>query len=75
MQEYFGTMPWLALPYGKRQQRAQLAQHFGIKGIPALVLVENGVVVNANARSAVLQDHATGGAGFPWKGQEDAAGG
>lgn len=42
---------------------------------PGDSLGEKGVVINANARSAVLRDHATGGAEFPWRGQEDADGG
>ena len=65
-------MPWLALPFSKRKERAAAAARFGINGIPALVLLEGGKVVNANARSAVLADHPAGSQ-FPWRGQEDAA--
>jgi hypothetical protein len=72
MQEYHATMPWLALAFTKRQERAAASQRFGIQGIPALVLLEGGKVINRNARGAVLQDHPMG-TGFPWAGQEDAA--
>ena len=74
MQAYLGSMPWLALPYEKRQEREAAAQRFGIQGIPALVLLEGGNVINRNARGAVLKD-SPAGAQFPWAGQEDASGG
>ena len=74
IQAYHDSMPWLALPYAKRQERAAAAERFSIQGIPALVLLEGGKVINRNARGAVLQD-SPAGAHFPWAGQEDAAGG
>ena len=64
-------MPWLAVPYAARSAQAAMASRFKVLGIPALVLIENGEVINASARGAVMKDPL--GAGFPWKGQEDPA--
>lgn len=73
-QEYFGTMPWLALPFASRAEAAAVSGRFGIRGIPALVIIdENGEVINTNARGAVSNDHP-GGSQFPWKGQADVDG-
>ena len=70
-QDYYKSMPWLAVPYAARGAQAAMASRFKVQGIPALVLVENGEVINASARGAVMQDPK--GAGFPWRGQEDPA--
>ena len=34
--EYFGTMPWKALPFGSAQKEV-LSAKFGVRGIPTLV--------------------------------------
>ena len=65
-------MPWLAVPFSARAAQAAMASRFKVQGIPALVLIEDGEVINASARGAVMKDPA--GAAFPWKGQEDLAG-
>ena len=72
MQDYFKSMPWLAVPFSARAAQAAMASRFKVQGIPALVLIEDGEVINASARGAVMKDPA--GAAFPWKGQEDLAG-
>ncbi|BDA46917.1 probable Nucleoredoxin [Coccomyxa sp. Obi] len=73
-EEYFATMPWLALPFANRAEAAATAERFGIRGIPALVIIDrNGKVINANARGAVMKD-APGGSQFPWAGQQDPEG-
>ena len=64
-------MPWLAVPYAARSAQAAMASRFKVQGIPALVLIENGEVINASARGAVMKDPK--GAEFPWRGQEDPA--
>lgn len=67
-------MPWLALPFSSRAEAAATAKRFGIRGIPALVIIDsNGEVINANARGAVMKD-APGGSQFPWAGQQDSEG-
>jgi len=56
---------WLALPWSAKAQRDELNSLFEVSGIPCLVIVdENGVVVNRNARGAVSSDPS--GAAFPW---------
>jgi len=32
--EYSGDMPWLALPYSKREFKEELSSMFGVSGIP-----------------------------------------
>merc|ERR1719157_276657 len=32
--EYFGEMPWLALPYSDRECKASLSKKFKVQGIP-----------------------------------------
>ena len=34
--EYFGTMPWHALPFARRDLQMTLGQRFGVRGIPAV---------------------------------------
>jgi len=60
--EYFAEMPWKALPF--KDPRVQLLkQKFQIRGIPALVLVDNtGKTISTNGRSLVEEDPT----GFPW---------
>jgi len=38
--EYFASMPWLALPFENREAKEALSQHFGVRGIPTLVVLE-----------------------------------
>jgi len=63
--EYYGTMPWLAIPNGDKRKNA-LSKRFGVSGIPSFVIVDaaTGETVNANARGAVSSDPT--GAEFPW---------
>jgi len=64
-EEYYGTMPWIALPYEKRSEKEQISSLFGIRGIPSLVLLDvNGSVINKSARSAIGADPE--GENFPW---------
>ena len=71
-QAYFKSMPWLAVPFAASSAQAAMASRFKVHGIPALVLIENGEVINASARGAVMKDPM--GAEFPWRGQEEQAG-
>jgi len=63
--EYFGEMPWLAIPHGDTRNEA-LSSMFDVNGIPTLVLIDGatGEVINASGRSAVSADPE--GANFPW---------
>jgi len=68
--EYFGEMPWLALPFADRERKAALSKAFEVSGIPSLVVLGpvgatgERAVINKNARGAVGAD-ATG-TEFPW---------
>lgn len=63
--EYFGSMPWTALPYVNRSAKADLSKAFSVSGIPCLVLIdENGRVITKKGVQAVM----TGGKEeFPWR--------
>ncbi len=53
MKEY--DMDWLALPF-EAEQRSALAQRFGVRGIPTLVVVDaDGRTLSADARNQVAQ--------------------
>lgn len=52
-QEYFGDMPWLAVPFSSGK-KAELGQKYGVRGIPSFIVVDSaGNTVDANGRSAV----------------------
>lgn len=73
--EYFSTMPWMALPLSEKKKNSQLSDHFDVSGIPALVILNvvqkkdgSGYdleVANKNAVGAVSDDEETGEK-FPW---------
>mmetsp|Transcript_53925 Transcript_53925/g.101086 ORF Transcript_53925/g.101086 Transcript_53925/m.101086 type:complete len:442 (-) Transcript_53925:65-1390(-) len=64
--EYFGEMPWLALPYSERKKKEDLSKKFKVSGIPTFIImnVENGSVITSDGRSAVMSDPE--GKKFPW---------
>jgi len=63
--EYYGEMPWLAIPFSDRDRKAALSKKFKVSGIPMLVILdENYEVINGNARGAVSSDEE--GVKFPW---------
>ena len=44
--EYYGEMPWLALPFSERQTKATLSTKYGVQNIPTLVVLDgNGELV------------------------------
>ncbi|CAE7404121.1 unnamed protein product [Symbiodinium sp. CCMP2592] len=54
--EYFGKMPWHALPFADRQRQQQLSAKFGIRGIPSVVLLSSsGQLLDASARGKVME--------------------
>jgi len=71
-QEYFATMPWLAIPPGDKRKGA-LSTRYEVQGIPTLVLIDGatGETINADGRSAVGGDPE--GQGFPWRAAPKAA--
>jgi len=64
--EYFGSMPWTAVPFDDKKRIEALNQHFEVEGIPHFVLLEGatGKVITKNARGRVEADRT--GAEFPW---------
>lgn len=63
--EYYGTMPWLAIPNGDARKN-KLSKAFGVSGIPMFVLVDaaTGETITTQARGKVSSDPT--GAEFPW---------
>jgi thiol-disulfide isomerase/thioredoxin len=56
-EEYFGTMPWYALPWSSSSYKSRLNSQFGIYGIPALVLLTKNreyVRAKTDLRSSIV---------------------
>ncbi|XP_024023757.1 probable nucleoredoxin 2 [Morus notabilis] len=50
---YFGSMPWLALPFGDPNIK-NLVKHFDVKGIPSLVILgPDGKTITRNGRNLI----------------------
>jgi len=64
--EYFGEMPFLALPYAERDTKSKLSKKYKVSGIPTLVLLNGatGEVLSTDGRAVVTEDPQ--GANFPW---------
>lgn len=60
-EEYFGEMPWLALPFSDRQRKDELSRFFNVGGIPSFVMISPDLkVLNPKARSNVASDPEVG---------------
>jgi len=63
--EYYGSMPWNALPFSLRDQKATLSSKYGVRGIPTLIILDkNGEVITTSGREKVVSDPE--GSQFPW---------
>eukprot|EP01041_Mallomonas_annulata_P013405 gene13405-28428_t len=63
--EYYSSMPWLALPYSARDKKATLSSQYGVKGIPTLIILnKDGSLITDSGRSRVVSDPM--GEQFPW---------
>eukprot|EP00301_Raphidiophrys_heterophryoidea_P011379 c1748_g1_i1.p1 GENE.c1748_g1_i1~~c1748_g1_i1.p1 ORF type:complete len:290 (+),score=74.02 c1748_g1_i1:38-871(+) len=63
--DYFGGMPWLALPYEDSERREMLLTKFDLEGIPALVILnKDDKTITTAGVGAVSSDPQ--GANFPW---------
>lgn len=58
--EYYGTMPFCALPFADREAKTQLSKRFGIRGIPSVLILgpmnaETGErpLINENLRGII----------------------
>jgi len=48
--EYFGEMPWVALPYDRRDLKEKLSSKFKVSGIPSLVVLDkDGSLITSKA--------------------------
>jgi len=64
--EYFGEMPWLALPFDDRARKAALSKKYKVQGIPTFVILdEDGGLISKDGRGLVSEDPK--GARFPWR--------
>jgi len=56
-EEYFGEMPWLALPYEKRKEKEVLEELFQVDGIPSFVVIKpDGSLITSDGRGKVTND-------------------
>ncbi|CAH0549111.1 unnamed protein product [Brassicogethes aeneus] len=63
---YSENMPWLMVPFQQTAVRAELAQLYGIRGIPTLLLLDsNGHVITMDARTELIEDPTA--QNFPWR--------
>merc|ERR1712183_1006098 len=63
--DYYGEMPWLAIPYDDRAAKEKLCTKFGVRGIPCFVILrEDGTVITQDGRGAVTNDPT--GQNLPW---------
>jgi len=63
--EYYGEMPWAALPYSKRDLKDALSKKFKVQGIPSMAIIDaEGKTITTDGRSAVMGDPT--GDKFPW---------
>lgn len=64
--EYYGEMPWLAVPYAKRDLKDKLNKKYKVQGIPSFVVLDqDGSTIKENARGSFSQDPT--GKDFPWR--------
>jgi nucleoredoxin len=64
--EYFGEMPWIALPYSDRDRKEALSKKYKVQGIPTVVILDGeGNVITKDGRAAISNDPE--GEEFPWK--------
>merc|ERR1711977_434875 len=63
--EYFGEMPWLALPHGD-ERKETLSKQFKVRGIPSVAIVDpEGNTITCDGRAAISADPT--GEEMPWK--------
>jgi len=68
---YYSTMPWLALPYPDRAMQIRLALQYKLNGFRSAVVVvdpKTGETLNKYGREAIMTD--PDGEDFPWRRKE-----
>ena len=64
--EYFGEMPWLALPYADRERKTNLASRYRVATIPRLIVLDGeGRLITLHGRTDLVLDPALDA--FPWR--------
>jgi len=62
--EYFASMPWKAIPFEDNERKGGLGQSYGVKGIPALILLDpEGNTITTDGRELISR---VGAKGFPF---------
>jgi len=63
--EYFGTMPWCAIPFKDTERVQKLMSKFKVRGIPTFAVIdEDGNIISQNARGMVSESNYL--STFPW---------
>jgi len=63
--DYFGEMPWVALPFEKRDVKETLSKKYKVNGIPSFVVLgPDGKTITTEGRKAVMNDPK--GEKYPW---------
>jgi len=63
--DYFGEMPWVALPFEKRDVKETLNKKYKVQGIPSFVVLgPDGKTITTEGRKAVTNDPK--GEKYPW---------
>lgn len=62
--EYFGEMPWLALPHGDKRKESW-SKAFGVQGIPTFVILDKDLNTISKEGREVVSEFPEGD-GFPW---------
>lgn len=60
--EYYGSMPWLAVDFANAELRENLCSIFDVSGIPRFVMLSPEGVINPSAKDDVMENEN----GFPW---------
>jgi nucleoredoxin len=53
--EYYGSMPWAAVPFSASDKIQALGSRFGVRGIPSLIILDaaDGSIKDSDGRSTV----------------------
>ncbi len=56
-EEYFGSMPWKAVPFENEDLRQEIGNHFGVRGIPQLIILNSEAkIISKDGRTEVTKD-------------------
>lgn len=55
-EDYYGSQPWMSIPFGESRVGQELSGKFSVSGIPALFILSgaDGSVVDSDGRSTVM---------------------